>query len=61
MRVTVVGNVYSFGVIFLELLTKIPHIMNAIELAKWVEVTLSGEETWKQILDTRTKFFSLTT
>ena len=43
MRVTVVGNVYSFGVIFLELLTKIPHIMNAIELAKWVEVTLSRE------------------
>ena len=61
MRVTVVGNVYSFGVIFLELLNERPHIMNAIDLAKWVEVTLSGEETWKQILDTRTKFFSLTT
>ena len=61
MRVTVVGNVYRFGVIFLELLTERPHITNAIDLAKWVEVTLSGEETWKQILDTRTKNFSLTT
>ena len=61
MRVTIVSNVYSFGVIFLELLTEIPHITNAIDIAKWVEVTLSGEETWKQILDTRTKFFSLTT
>ncbi|KAF7811941.1 leucine-rich repeat receptor-like tyrosine-protein kinase PXC3 [Senna tora] len=36
MRVTMAGNVYSFGVILLELLTGKDAVTNGTELVKWV-------------------------
>eukprot|EP00253_Pinus_taeda_P002791 PITA_02791 len=59
MKVTAAGNVYSFGVILLELLTRRPPITDGMDLADWVQSTLSREETWVQILDTRINDFSL--
>jgi hypothetical protein len=59
MRVIVVVNVYTFGVILLELLNGRPPNTSEKNLAKWVHSTLSGEKTWKQILDTRIRDFSL--
>lgn len=47
------GNVYSFGVILLELLTGKPSVSDGIELAKWA-LSLSGSpDQREQILDTR--------
>lgn len=36
MRVTMAGNIYSFGVILLELLTGKPAVTEGTELVKWV-------------------------
>ncbi|XP_042059976.1 LRR receptor-like serine/threonine-protein kinase RGI5 isoform X2 [Salvia splendens] len=47
MRVTEAGNVYSFGVVLLELLSGKQAVSEGTELAKWV-VSISD---WDQILD----------
>ncbi|KAG8048393.1 hypothetical protein GUJ93_ZPchr0009g167 [Zizania palustris] len=60
MRLTMAGNVYSFGVVLLELLTGKPSVNDGIELAKWA-LSLSGSPDQKdQILDTRASRTSAT-
>ncbi|XP_058087904.1 LRR receptor-like serine/threonine-protein kinase GSO1 [Magnolia sinica] len=51
MRVTMPGNVYSFGVILLELLTGKPPVSGETELAKWVLSNSVQNDAWEQILD----------
>ncbi|KAK4433642.1 Leucine-rich repeat receptor-like tyrosine-protein kinase PXC3 [Sesamum alatum] len=51
MRVTAAGNVYSFGVVLLELLTGKPAVSGGTELAKWVLSNSKQENKWDQILD----------
>ncbi|KAI3951485.1 hypothetical protein MKX01_018601 [Papaver californicum] len=51
MRLTVPGNVYSFGVILLELLTGKLAVSEGIELAKWALSNSTDREAWDQILD----------
>ncbi|XP_050213927.1 LRR receptor-like serine/threonine-protein kinase GSO1 [Mercurialis annua] len=51
MRVTMAGNVYSFGVVLLELLTGKPAVSQGTELAKWVLSKSSQPDRWDQILD----------
>ncbi|KAF5955180.1 hypothetical protein HYC85_008036 [Camellia sinensis] len=55
MRVTPSGNVYSFGIVMLELLTGRPAISEGTELAKWVltQTQLIHHNKWKEILDCR--------
>jgi len=53
MRLTMTGNVYSFGVILLELLTGKPSVSDGIELAKWALSLSARPDQWEQILDTR--------
>ncbi|TVU51134.1 hypothetical protein EJB05_02541, partial [Eragrostis curvula] len=53
MRLTVAGNIYSFGVILLELLTGKPAVSDGIELAKWALSLSSRPDQREQILDTR--------
>lgn len=51
MRVTTAGNVYSFGVILLELLTGKPALSKGTELAKWVLSQSAQQDTCDHILD----------
>ncbi|PIN23340.1 Serine/threonine protein kinase [Handroanthus impetiginosus] len=51
MRVTAAGNVYSFGVILLELVTGKPAVSGGTELAKWALSNTTQHNKWDQILD----------
>ncbi|KAC9540712.1 hypothetical protein R6Q59_036419 [Mikania micrantha] len=51
MRVTKAGNVYSFGVILLELLTGKTAVSEGSELAKWVSTKSKEKYKLEQILD----------
>ncbi|GFP81308.1 probable leucine-rich repeat receptor-like protein kinase at5g63930 [Phtheirospermum japonicum] len=51
MRVTAAGNVYSFGVVLLELLTGKPAVSKGTELAKWVLSNSTEQNEWDKILD----------
>ncbi|KAL8467241.1 hypothetical protein ACS0TY_036097 [Phlomoides rotata] len=51
MRVTASANVYSFGVVLLELLTGKPAVSGGTELAKWVSSYSAQRNKWDQILD----------
>lgn len=51
MRITAAGNVYSFGVVLLELLTGKPAVSGGTELAKWVSSNSVHQNKWDQILD----------
>lgn len=57
MQVTAPGNVYSFGVILLEILTtRLPvdeEFGEGIDLVKWVHSAPTRGETPEQILDSR--------
>ncbi|URD93741.1 receptor-like protein kinase, partial [Musa troglodytarum] len=53
MTVTMAGNVYSFGVIVLELLTGKPAVSNGLELAKWALSYSARSSEREQILDPR--------
>jgi len=53
MRLTMAGNVYSFGVILLELLTAKPSVSDGTELAKWALSLSVRPEQREKVLDTR--------
>ncbi|THU58824.1 hypothetical protein C4D60_Mb03t18520 [Musa balbisiana] len=60
MTVTMPGNVYSFGVIVLELLTGKPAVSNGLELAKWALSHSARSSEREQILDPKIAKTSLT-
>ncbi|MQL71126.1 hypothetical protein Taro_003481 [Colocasia esculenta] len=45
------GNIYSFGVVLLELLTGKPPVNEGIPLAKWAQSYATRVREWEQILD----------
>ncbi|KAK6938513.1 Protein kinase domain [Dillenia turbinata] len=51
MRVTMAGNVYSFGVILLELVTGNPAVHEGTELAKLVLRNSLQQDKWDHLLD----------
>lgn len=51
MRVTATGNVYSFGVVLLELLTGRAPVAKGFELVKWAMSRSSRPSEWERILD----------
>ncbi|XP_044510063.1 LRR receptor-like serine/threonine-protein kinase GSO1 isoform X2 [Mangifera indica] len=51
MRVTMAGNIYSFGVVLLELLTGKPAVCEGTELAKLVLRNSAQHDKWDHILD----------
>ncbi|XP_019177675.1 PREDICTED: leucine-rich repeat receptor-like tyrosine-protein kinase PXC3 [Ipomoea nil] len=53
MRVTTSGNIYSFGVIMLELLTGKQAVYEGIELASWVTSRSDQPENLEEIIDRR--------
>lgn len=57
MQVTAPGNVYSYGVILLEILTtRLPvdeEFGDGMDLVKWVQSAAARGETPEQILDSR--------
>lgn len=50
MRMTTAGNVYSFGVVLLELLTGKSAFREGAELVKWLLKSLQ-QDRWDHILD----------
>ncbi|XP_030550810.1 LRR receptor-like serine/threonine-protein kinase GSO1 [Rhodamnia argentea] len=60
MRITMAGNVYSFGVVLLELLTGKPACSQGNELTKWVSTNSLKQDKWDHILDFSVSRTSLT-
>ncbi|KAL3737083.1 hypothetical protein ACJRO7_025930 [Eucalyptus globulus] len=60
MRITTAGNVYSFGVVVLELLTGKRACSQGTELTKWVSTNTSKQDKWDHILDFSVSRTSLT-